>query len=67
MSAAACQQNFVLWLSESPMFSLAVACLRSRVACRYELVLEHEDDIATIMTMESGKPLKESHGEFLSG
>lgn len=26
-----------------------------------------EDDIATIMTMESGKPLKESKGEFTSG
>ena len=26
-----------------------------------------EDDIATIMTVESGKPLKESKGEFTSG
>lgn len=36
--------------------------------CRwYELVLAAEDDIATIMTMEGGKPLKESKGEFASG
>ena len=26
-----------------------------------------EDDVATIMTVESGKPLKESKGEFTSG
>ena len=37
-------------------------------ACRwYDLVLAAEDDIATIMTMEGGKPLKESKGEFASG
>ena len=37
-------------------------------ACRwYDLVLAAEDDIATIMTVESGKPLKESKGEFTSG
>ena len=36
--------------------------------CRwYELVLEAQDDICTIMTMESGKPFAESKGEFLSG
>ncbi len=36
--------------------------------CRwYELVLAAEEDIATIMTMEGGKPLKESKGEFASG
>ena len=36
--------------------------------CRwYDLVLAAEDDIATIMTMEGGKPLKESKGEFASG
>ena len=36
--------------------------------CRwYDLVLAAEDDIATIMTMEGGKPIKESKGEFASG
>ena len=36
--------------------------------CRwYELVLEAQDDIATIMTVESGKPLAESKSECLSG
>ena len=30
-------------------------------------MLAAEDDIATIMTVESGKPLKESKGEFTSG
>lgn len=39
-----------------------------KFSCRwYDLVLEAEDDISTIMTMEGGKPLKESHGEFASG
>ena len=43
-------------------------CANNGLLCRwYDLVLEAEDDIATIMTMEGGKPLKESHGEFQSG
>jgi len=31
----------------------------------YELMLEHIDDLATIMTAEQGKPLVESRGEIL--
>ena len=46
----------------------ACVCMMCGCACRwYELVLAAEDDIATIMTMEGGKPLKESKGEFASG
>lgn len=38
------------------------------MACRwYDLVLAAQDDIATIMTVESGKPFAESKGEFTSG
>jgi hypothetical protein len=33
----------------------------------YEAVLAAEDDICTIMTLECGKPLAESRGEFASG
>ncbi|KDD72964.1 aldehyde dehydrogenase, partial [Helicosporidium sp. ATCC 50920] len=33
----------------------------------HDLVREHEDDIATLMTLECGKPLSESRGEFQSG
>ncbi len=29
--------------------------------------MAHQDDICTIMTMESGKPLSESRSEFQSG
>ena len=36
--------------------------------CRwYDLVVAAEDDICTIMTVESGKPFKESKGEFVGG
>lgn len=39
---------------------------RARVLRRlYELMLEHIDDLATIMTSEQGKPLSESRGEIL--
>ena len=31
----------------------------------FNLMLENKDDIATIMTMECGKPLTESHGEVM--
>lgn len=38
---------------------------RARVLRRlYELMLEHIDDLATIMTSEQGKPLSESRGEI---
>ena len=30
-------------------------------------ILENKDDIAHIMTLEAGKPLKESHGEITAG
>lgn len=30
-------------------------------------MIAHQEDICTIMTMESGKPLSESKSEFLSG
>lgn len=39
---------------------------RARVLRRlYELMLEHIDDLATVMTSEQGKPLSESRGEIL--
>ena len=31
----------------------------------YELILEHREDLAVIMTLEQGKPLQESRGEML--
>ena len=31
----------------------------------YELMLEHQDELATIMTLEQGKPLKEAAGEIV--
>jgi succinate-semialdehyde dehydrogenase/glutarate-semialdehyde dehydrogenase len=33
----------------------------------YELMLEHQEDLATIMTCEQGKPLAESRGEIVYG
>ncbi|DBB06011.1 TPA: hypothetical protein ACH3X3_009992 [Trebouxia sp. C0006] len=51
-----------------PEWSKMVAKERSKIMRKwYELVLAAEEDIATIMTMEGGKPLKESKGEFASG
>ena len=38
------------------------------IQCRwYDLVVAAEDDICTIMTVESGKPFKESKAEFVGG
>ncbi len=33
----------------------------------YELIIENSDDLATILTMEMGKPLNEAKGEILYG
>ncbi|HEY3432306.1 MAG TPA: NAD-dependent succinate-semialdehyde dehydrogenase [Rhodocyclaceae bacterium] len=39
---------------------------RSRVLrCWFELMLEHQDDLALLMTLEQGKPLAEAKGEIL--
>ncbi|MHA7685016.1 NAD-dependent succinate-semialdehyde dehydrogenase [Cupriavidus sp. PET2-C1] len=44
----------------------ALPAERAKVLRRlYELMLEHIDDLATIMTAEQGKPLSESRGEIL--
>ena len=41
---------------------------RSRIVRRwYDLIVEHQDDLAMIMTAEQGKPLAESLGEVLYG
>ena len=41
---------------------------RSRIIRRwYELIIEHQDDLAMIMTVEQGKPLAESRGEVVYG
>ena len=41
---------------------------RSRIVRRwYELIVEHQDDLAAIMTLEQGKPLAEARGEVLYG
>jgi succinate-semialdehyde dehydrogenase/glutarate-semialdehyde dehydrogenase len=33
--------------------------------CWYDLVLDHQDDLAAIMTLEQGKPLREARSEIL--
>ncbi|WP_280539765.1 NADP-dependent succinate-semialdehyde dehydrogenase [Chromohalobacter sp. 11-W] len=33
----------------------------------YELCMEHQDDLATILTLEQGKPLQEARGEIAYG
>lgn len=33
----------------------------------YELMLEHQEDLATLLTLEQGKPLTEARGEILYG
>ena len=41
---------------------------RSKMLLRWsELIKENQDDLAKIMTLESGKPLKESYGEIAYG
>lgn len=35
--------------------------------CWYDLIMENQDDLATLMTAEQGKPLKEAKGEIAYG
>lgn len=49
------------WASETPM-------ARSAILERwFDLITEHAADLATILTMEQGKPLSESRGELTYG
>jgi len=51
-----------------PSWRALTARERSRIIRRwYELIIEHRDDLATIMTVEEGKPLFESRNEIVSG
>jgi len=51
-----------------PAWRLKTAHERSRIVRRwYDLIVEHQDDLAMIMTAEQGKPLAESLGEVLYG
>ena len=39
----------------------------SRVRAWYELILQHADELAMLMTTEQGKPLAEAKGEVIYG
>lgn len=48
-----------------PAWSAMLAKDRAKILRRWsDLMLEHKDDLALIMTLEQGKPLSESYGEI---
>jgi len=55
---AAAEKAFASWRQ----LTAAERCLRIRKL--YELMIENEDDLARIMTLEQGKPLQEAKGEI---
>ncbi len=56
---AAAQKAFKTWQKET-------AAARSAIIRRwYDLLIEHSDDLALIMTLEQGKPLAEAKGEVI--
>lgn len=51
-----------------PAWRQLTARRRSRIVRRwYELIMENQDDLAAIMTVEQGKPLVESRAEIANG
>ncbi len=51
-----------------PVWSGYTAGKRSKILRRwYELILEHEEDLALLLTTEQGKPLAEARGEIRYG
>ena len=55
---SAASRAFTLWAAELPQH-------RSALLRRwYELMLEHKEDLALLMTLEQGKPLSEARGEI---
>ena len=55
---SAASRAFTLWAAELPQHRAAL--LRRW----YELMLEHKEDLALLMTLEQGKPLSEARGEI---
>ena len=52
----------------APGWGRTTAPARARILRRwYELIVEHADDLAVILTAEQGKPLAEARGEILYG
>lgn len=48
-----------------PAWAARTAAERSRILRRwYELIIEHQDDLAAILTLEQGKPIAEARGEI---
>lgn len=51
-----------------PAWRAMAAKKRSQLIRRwYELCMEHHDDLAILLTLEQGKPMKESRGEIVYG
>jgi len=55
---AAAEQAFPAWRAKTARERAAI------LRCWFELVMEHQEDLAMIMTAEQGKPLAESRGEI---
>jgi succinate-semialdehyde dehydrogenase / glutarate-semialdehyde dehydrogenase len=52
----------------APGWARTTAPARARILRRwYDLIVEHADDLAAILTAEQGKPLAEARGEILYG
>lgn len=65
MGAAAAQQAITAAQQAFESWKRRTADDRARVLRRwYELMLQHQDDLALIMTSEQGKPLAEAQGEI---
>lgn len=55
-------------VAAAPAWGRRPAIERARILRRwYELIVEHADDLAAILTAEQGKPLVEARGEILYG
>jgi succinate-semialdehyde dehydrogenase/glutarate-semialdehyde dehydrogenase len=66
MGAAECRRAIFSAAAALPAWAARTAKDRATALRRwFELVLVHQEDLATLMTAEQGKPLAESRGEIL--
>jgi len=66
MGAAETRRAIEAANAAGPAWRALTAGARSKILRRwYELMLEHQEDLAVLMTCEQGKPLAESRGEVL--
>jgi len=49
------------------LYDFVLSSIKKSIVSRYDLLMAHKEELAQLITLEQGKPLKESLGEVQDG